>query len=107
MSSHILLLVLFVGLARDELGDDTAARASMVLLATYPFSVFHGAVYTESLYLVGVLGAVLGVKRQRWPCVLEWEGWTDVDYRVETLSRMREALLAAPSGAYLARPPAQ
>jgi len=43
-------------LAREELGDDESGTA-LWLLATYPFALFYGAIYTESLYLLGVAGA--------------------------------------------------
>jgi hypothetical protein len=39
------------------LGDERLARSSVWLLATYPFALFYGAVYTESLFLAGVVGA--------------------------------------------------
>ena len=59
-------LMLLYQLARDDLGDAPAAAAGVTLLASYPFSVFHAAVYTESLFLLAVIGAVLAFKRQRW-----------------------------------------
>jgi hypothetical protein len=43
-------------LARQFMDDDHAA-AAVVLLATYPFAVFYGAVYTESVFLLATVGA--------------------------------------------------
>jgi hypothetical protein len=73
--SHVAFLaalVLLFELARDDLGDETAATAAVLLLCTYPFSIFHAAVYTESLYLLGVLGAILAFKRERWRQSAGW-----------------------------------
>ena len=65
-------LMLLFQLARDELGDAQAAAAAVTLLAAYPFSVFHGAVYTESLFLLSVLGAVIAFGRGRWGHAAIW-----------------------------------
>lgn len=65
-------LALLYQLARDELGDRAAAAGSVMLLASYPFSVFYGGVYTESVFLLGVLGAVLSFTRQRWAAAILW-----------------------------------
>src|SRR5690606_18728307 len=63
--SHLLFLwalVLLYRFARDETGDEQAARGAVLLLACYPFSIFHGGVYTESLFLAGSLGAWLAFR---------------------------------------------
>jgi hypothetical protein len=70
--AFLVALVLLFELAREELGDRSGAAAAVVLLATYPFSVFHGAVYTESLYLLGVLGAMLSMKHRHWGRAALW-----------------------------------
>jgi hypothetical protein len=70
--AFLVALVLLYELARDDLGDRAAAVAAVALLASYPFSLFHGAVYTESLYLLGVVGCVLAVKRARWSQAIAW-----------------------------------
>ena len=73
--SHVAFLwalMLLYQLARDDLGDAPAAAAGVTLLASYPFSVFHAAVYTESLFLLAVIGAVLAYKRQRWVHACLW-----------------------------------
>lgn len=49
-------LIYLYGLARDTL-DDEQARFAQWLLAAYPFAYFFGAVYTESLFLLGATGA--------------------------------------------------
>ena len=70
--AFLLALVLLFELAREDLGDRGAAGAAVVLTASYPFALFHGAVYTESLYLLGVVGAVLSCKRARWAEAMAW-----------------------------------
>lgn len=50
-------LTLLHRLVSETLGDESVARGSLWLLATYPFALFYGAIYTESLYLVGAVGA--------------------------------------------------
>ncbi len=65
-------LALLYQLARDELGDRASAASAVVLLASYPFSVFYGGVYTESVFLLGVLGAVLAFTRRRWRSAILW-----------------------------------
>ena len=50
-------LVYLYRLAREMLGDDGEASAAVWLLATFPFALFFSAVYTESLFLLGAVGA--------------------------------------------------
>src|SRR5439155_13599742 len=52
-------------LAREELDDDQA-RAALWLLAAYPFACFFGAIYTESLFLLGAAGAFYHFRRGEW-----------------------------------------
>lgn len=49
--------------ARDVLGDDDRAALSVWLVATYPFAVWFGVPYTESLFLLGAAGAFVHVRR--------------------------------------------
>jgi hypothetical protein len=52
-------------LARLKLGDDTAHRA-VLFLAVFPTTLFLGAVYSESLFLLLSLGAFLCAERGRF-----------------------------------------
>jgi hypothetical protein len=52
-------------LAEERLGTDGARRA-VVYLAVFPMSLFLQAVYSESLYLLLVLGAFLLAERRRY-----------------------------------------
>jgi hypothetical protein len=49
-------LVYVYMLARDHLSDEQSA-AALWFLAAYPFAFFYGAIYTESLFLLGAAGA--------------------------------------------------
>ena len=51
--------------ARDELGDDGASTA-LWFVAAYPFALFFGAMYTESLYLLAALGAFHHFRRREF-----------------------------------------
>lgn len=43
-----------------------AALATVTLLAAYPFALFYSAPYTESLFLVAIVGACYAFERERW-----------------------------------------
>lgn len=44
----------------------TAAKATVTLLAAYPFAVFFSAPYTEPLYLLGAAAAFVHFERAEW-----------------------------------------
>jgi hypothetical protein len=46
--------------------DPEAASAAVVLLAAYPFAIFFGAPYTESMFLFGSVATFLAFERERW-----------------------------------------
>jgi hypothetical protein len=52
-------------LALDRFGQATA-YGSVLLLATFPFSLYYGAAYTESLFLLLALLAFYALERQDW-----------------------------------------
>ena len=62
--AFMFALAVLAQLARDDLQDD-AATGALVLLGAYPFAVFYGAVYTESLYLL-VTVTTIYCFRHRW-----------------------------------------
>jgi hypothetical protein len=49
----------------ERFGQATAYGA-VLLLATFPFSLYYGAAYTESLFLLLALLAFYAIERQRW-----------------------------------------
>jgi hypothetical protein len=74
--------------ARRELGDEKAAWA-LWLLAAYPFAVFFGAIYTESLFLLAVVGSFYHFTKQQFGAAAFWG-------LVVGLTRVNGALLAIP-----------
>lgn len=60
MAASLVLFVLALAycyrLALEHLTEEQATTA-VWLLAVYPFALFYGAIYTESLFLLGTLGA--------------------------------------------------
>jgi hypothetical protein len=62
IAAFLWALVYLFRFARDRYGDD-AARAVLWLVAAYPFAVYFSAPYTESLYMLCVLGACYHFER--------------------------------------------
>lgn len=81
------LLYLFA-LARDFLDDDKA-RYALWLIASYPFALFFGAIYAESLFLLAALGAFYHMTRAQLGPAMLW-GF------VAGLTKPNGALLAIP-----------
>ena len=67
----VLALAYVYRLARERLTDDQAA-ATLWLLAAYPFSLFYGAIYTESLFLLGIAGAFYHFGRREFGRAAWW-----------------------------------
>src|SRR5258708_9307035 len=64
-SAFVAVCVVLYRLALDRFGAATAYGA-VLLLATFPFALYYGVSYTESLYLLCVLLAFLGIERRQW-----------------------------------------
>jgi len=71
-AAFLWALVYLYRLAREICGDAHRARDVILLIATYPFAVFYGAIYTESIFLLGSVGAVYEFKARRWGRVAAW-----------------------------------
>jgi len=56
-------LIYLYRFARDVLGDEDRAQYALWFLAAYPFAVFYSSVYTESLFLLGAIGAFYHFRR--------------------------------------------
>jgi len=66
LTSFFAALVYLYAFARERLDDDRAQYA-LWLIASYPFAVFFGAVYSESLFLLGAVAAFYHLsKAQVW-----------------------------------------
>jgi len=57
-------LVYLYRFARDVLEDREQAKRVVWLLAAYPFALYYSAVYTESIYLLGAVGAFYHFRRR-------------------------------------------
>lgn len=75
-------------LGREQLGDERA-RATLLLLASYPFAVFFSAAYTESLFLLATVAAFYHMRRDELAAAAAWG-------LVAGLSRPNGFLLTAP-----------
>jgi hypothetical protein len=54
-------------LAMLDTADASTSRRALVLLASYPFSLFYGVAYSESLALLALSGAILAWRQEdRW-----------------------------------------
>ena len=58
-------------LARETIGE-ARAPAAVSLLAAYPFAVFFSAPYTESLFLLGCVGAIYHFRRDELVPAAAW-----------------------------------
>ena len=63
--SAFLFALAYYAFARDEIGEERAP-AALWLIAAYPFALFFGAIYTESLYLLAALGAFHHFRRRQF-----------------------------------------
>ena len=59
-------LIYLYRFASDTLGDDHRASYAVWLTATFPFALFYGAIYSESLYLLGAIGAFYHFRRREF-----------------------------------------
>ncbi len=71
LAAFLWALTYLFRLAREDIGDADAATA-VLLVAFYPFSVFYGAIYTESLFLLATLGCVYHFRRHEWMKASAW-----------------------------------
>ncbi|MGE3273816.1 MAG: mannosyltransferase family protein [Vicinamibacterales bacterium] len=65
LGAFLWALVYFYRLSRQWL-DDAGAATAVALLATYPFAVFYSAPYSESLFLLAIVGAWFHYGRAEW-----------------------------------------
>jgi hypothetical protein len=65
LASFLFALAYLFAFAREAIGEERA-HASLWLIAAYPFAVFFGAIYSESLYLLAALGAFHHFQRHQF-----------------------------------------
>ncbi len=71
-SAFLWSLIYLYRLARVDLGSAEKAAWAVRLLAAYPFSLFYGALYAESLFLLGCAGALLEIRKDRLLRAAAW-----------------------------------
>lgn len=52
--------------------DAERAVGAVLLMQAYPFALFYGAAYTEGLFLLASVGALLAFLRGAWPSAVAW-----------------------------------
>jgi hypothetical protein len=72
LGAFLWALAYLVRFARDTLGDADHAAMAMWLLAAYPFALFFSALYTESLYLLAIVGACFHFRRGEYAKAGAW-----------------------------------
>src|SRR5262249_12986715 len=64
-------LIYLYAFTRDALGPETA-RTALWLIASYPFALFFGGIYTESLFLLGVVATFYHFTRSEFGRAAVW-----------------------------------
>ncbi len=113
----MVAMLLLYRLARLDVDEDAAERAVPYALL-YPFAFFFGVVYSESVFLMLVLGAFYGFRTRRWAVgagagllatatrvngvlilpALAWVAWTHVRDDRTTWRPALAALATVPMG---------
>ena len=71
LGSFAWALVYLFRLAREMLDDDAAAGA-VAFCCAYPFSLFYSAFYTESVFLLTLVGTFYHFRRREWFAAAAW-----------------------------------
>ena len=85
----LLCLLALYRLASFEFNDQALARRAVLFLAIFPASFFLYAPYTESLFLLGAMLALLSIRLKKW-------GWAGLWGAVVALSRTPGVLILVP-----------
>jgi mannosyltransferase PIG-V len=88
LACFFVALALLYRLAEIELGADVA-RGTVLLVAFFPTAFFFSAVYSESLFLMLSVGAVLAARRGRW-------AWAGIAGGLAALTRNSGVVLLVP-----------
>jgi len=84
-----LSLLAFYQMAQFEFKDVTLARRAVLYLAVFPTAFFLFAAYTESLFLLGAIMALMSVRLKKWT-------WAGVWGAVVALTRTPGILILIP-----------
>jgi hypothetical protein len=90
LAAFLWALVYVARLGRELIGAERAADAAL-LLASYPFALYFSAPYTESLFLLGSVGAFFHFRRGDWVAASCWG-------LVAGLTRPNGCFLSVPLG---------
>jgi len=71
LAAFFAALLYLYAFARDYL-DDERARYALWLIASYPFALFFGAIYTESLFLLAAVAAFYHLTRAQFGLAMLW-----------------------------------
>jgi len=71
LASFFGALLYLYALARDFVGDERA-RYALWLIAAYPFAVFFGMIYTESLFLLAAVAAFYHMTKAQFGRAMVW-----------------------------------
>jgi hypothetical protein len=71
LASFFAALLYLYAFARERLTDDKA-RYALWLIAAYPFALFFGAIYTESLFLLGAVAAFYHMTKGQFGRAMLW-----------------------------------
>jgi hypothetical protein len=66
------LALMYVFRLGAELRDEETGRRAVWITATYPFAIFFGLPYSESLFLASTCGALYSYRRREWAMSAAW-----------------------------------
>lgn len=92
-TAFVVAMVLLYKLARLDLDEEGAERA-VWYAGVFPFAFFYGVVYSESLFLMFMLAAMLGFRQGRW--------WLAGVAGALAVTTRVNGIMAAPAFAYIA-----
>lgn len=88
-------LIYLYAMARDTLDEDDA-RYALWLTATYPFAIFFGAIYAESLLLLGLIATMYHFRHEQFGRAALWGVLVGLTKTNGFLLSIPLAILAAP-----------
>ncbi len=89
-TSFLVALILLFNYVRQAMGPEKA-RLAVLVMVTFPFSLFFSSVYGEALFLGLVLATFAALRAQRW-------GWVGLWAALAGLTRFVGIVLIVPLG---------
>src|ERR1700687_1500729 len=72
LGAFFCALIYLYRFAQEVLNDDEDARGAVWLLAAFPFALFYGAIYTESLFLLGAIATFYHFRHREYVRAGAW-----------------------------------